>query len=67
MAHLGKYLLSSQRVTHIVAMDEWTLRQQPEADNLGNRAHIQANRAQAQRDAGTFAMFQDFFPAANEP
>lgn len=66
MAVLAQSLLRSQQCTHAAAELERRILTQPAFDVPVSRAFAAELHAEARRLAGAFAVFADFYPAAND-
>lgn len=65
-ADIAQQLVASQRLTHRAARAEHTLLRDPALDTPMERMLIAAMHTTARQAAGQFAVFIDFFTAAND-
>jgi len=66
MASLSAQLLRSLRITHVAAVHERRMLVEPALDLIVYRDQIAEMHAEARRLAGAFAVYADFFAAAND-
>lgn len=66
MAILSQKLVYAQLRAHDAACFERLMLVTPAARTAGNRAYVAEGYEVARAAAGTFALYADFFPAAND-
>lgn len=66
MALLSQHLLQAQRLAHQAAVAERQMLTNPAANTPWNRAQVADVYSMARQQAGSFAIYAGFHPAAND-